>query len=1072
MKPMKFVSFHTHTTFSYGDGFGTVREHVQRIKELGMSAAGMSEHGNVNGHAAWERECREAGIKPIFGVEAYFSPKDERRKFHITLFAKNEEGYLNLNRIVTQSYLDAYQYPTVTWENLQQHNKGIVAFSGCSDSLISCELLGGKSLGEKRLEYSEIDFLAAKQRIHQFQDLFRENFYLEVQRFPELDRTCVLNPAFALLSEETGAQLLATADVHYPHPHQNKMQTVLHAARRSGSVAVNEQEWEYDVLLTYPLSDEQILGQLERTGLTQYEAYCAVDNTRILAQECTVGLPKAQALRFPVPPLYRGANHYIKRQILKGLQNRIEQRPEIKQDIASYKNRLQHEFKTIQSKDFCDYFLVVADLVEWAKDNGIAVGPGRGSAAGSLICYVLGITEIDPLHPVFNKMVFERFIDPNRADMPDIDLDFDDTKRHFIGERAREIYGKENVANVANHVKYRGRKALQDVARAYGLGLKTFDAIAQKCSIRVETDDRVDDSIEDTITSFSSEPAIASLLSSNNYRKVIDEAIQLEGNQHSMGIHAGGFVIASDPIPNVCAIYTKYKGTGRNRELAQVIPYEKRDAEYLGMLKMDFLGLTTMGMLGLCCDWANVPLQKLYSMFYQDYSEKGEHNHDILYHFRIDDVMGVFQYEGGTTRQVVRDVQPENFDELAACGALSRPGPYYGGQTSDYIAVKRGEKDWERIHPGFDKHVEWTYGQIVYQEQIMWILRDLAGFSTERVLKVRKIIGKKLGEFQFAELWEEFRDGCARNGVTEDAARKVWSGITTAAGYAFNTAHAYSYALIAWWQMYFKIHYPAIFFAASLAKNGDGKDDLPRRVALLQDAIDHDVHILPVNPALSGVTWHPTTKLTGIRPGLSQIDGIGEATAADIAAWRESSLWKSFVWDNFAAVKGVGAKTIDKIKEFAAMDDPFGIYKTENQLGEFREQMRRGEFEPFGLPDQRIFHASNNLPDAEQYVAFVGLVANVVFRDEVETIRTRTGKPVEQILSELDFSDKTRKATIFAYDEHGEVALRASRFVYPSVEYKLAAIKPDHHIVVAYGRTFKDRPNCIQVKDLWVLEPD
>lgn len=1067
---MRFVSFHTHTTYSYGDGFGTVREHVERVKELGMSALAVSEHGNVNSHAALERECRTAGIKSIFGLEAYFAPPNERRKFHVTLFAKNEEGYLNLNKIVTQSYLDAYQYPTVTWENLVKNSTGIAAFSGCSDSLISCTLLGGKSLGDKRLEYSNDDYRLTRQRIEQFQKVFGEDFYLEVQRFPDLPRTCVLNPAFAQLSTETGAQLIASADVHYPHGSDNKMQTVLHAARRSGSVALNEQQWEYDILLTYPLSDAQIIGNLQNTGLTEYEAYCAVDNTRILAEECNVELPKSKPLRFKTDTDSRSE---LKEQIRIGLRNRVEHRPDIKHRLKEYKERIRHEFTIIADKDFCDYFLVVADLVQWAKKEDVTVGPGRGSAAGSLICYLLGITEIDPLHKTFDKMVFERFIDPNRSDMPDIDLDFDDFLRKKIAERAREVYGNENVANVANHVKYRGRKALQDVARAYGLSPRIFDPIAQKCAIRVETDDRVDDSIKDTIQSFSSDPAIASLV--DNYESILYQAVQLEGNQHSMGIHAGGFVISSDPIPQVCAIYAKEKGTGRAREIAHVIPYEKRDAEYLGMLKMDFLGLTTMGMIGLCRQWSGVTLDKLYAMFYNEHSSGNNVTHgDILKHFRADDVVGIFQYEGGTTRQVVRDVAPDNFDELAACGALSRPGPYYGGQTADYIAVKRGEKEWTRIHPGFDKHVEWTYGQIVYQEQIMWILRDLAGFSTERVLQVRKIIGKKLGEFKFVALWNEFKTGCAHNGVAEDVAREVWSGITTAAGYAFNTAHAYSYALVAWWQMWFKINYPSIFYAATLAKNGDGKDDLPRRVALLQDAINHDIGILPVDPNCSTETWRPDMSLgKSIRPGFCQIDGIGEATAADIVAWRGTQdQWEWLDWDHLSAIKGVGAKTIDRIRTFADSDDPFNIYKTQNQLGVFREQMRSGAFGTFGLPTAGWFYESNDLPDADEYAAFVGLVKNVVFRDEVETIRTRTGKNVEEILSDMNHPDKTRKATIFGYDEHGEIALRVSRFVYPSVESKLAAIKPDHHIIVAYGRTFKDRPNSLQIKEIWVLDPD
>jgi DNA polymerase III subunit alpha len=1073
IKGMRFVSFHSHTTFSYGDGFGTVADHVRRVSDLGMSALALSEHGNVNSHAALEQEARKAGIKPIFGCEVYFSPPKTRSKFHLTLFAKNEEGYRNLNKVITQSYLDAYQYPTVLWESLVKNNAGLVAFSGCSDSLISCTLLGGKSLGEKRDTFTEEQYDVAVRRVRRFQEIFQERFYLECQRFPELARTCTLNTAFATISQRTNVPLIATADVHYPYPRNNEMQKILHAARRSSSVAVVGSEWEYDILLTYPENDNQIQQQLMRTGLTEYEAYAAIDNTRILAEDCTVVLPKATPLRFPVDEGLT-ADEQFRRAIMDGWKGRIAQRPNLADPATKeqYRLRILKEYKVIRDKDFVDYFLVVADLVTKAKDANTTVGPGRGSAAGSLICYLLGITEIDPLHPAFERMVFERFIDPTRPDMPDIDIDIDDELRWKTAQDARKIYGQENVANVANHTKYRGRKALQDIARAYGLPTKTFDAIGQRCAIRVETDDRVDDSIKDVLDSYSSDPDISAL--QERFGTQILRATQLEGNQHSMGIHAGGFVISSEPIPDVCAIYTKNKGTGRNTEVAQVIPYDKRDAEYLGMLKMDFLGLTTMGMIGLCREWTGMPLDNLYNLYYQDYSDSGELTREILTSFRDDDVMGIFQYEGGTTRQVVREVKPQNMDELAACNALSRPGPFYGGQTADYIAVKNGEKDWERIHPGFDKHVEWTYGQIVYQEQIMWILRDLAGFDTAKVLRVRKIIGKKLGEFQFTALWDEFKNGCGSNGVGEDRARAVWGAITTAAGYAFNTAHAYSYALIAWWQMYFKIHHPVQFFAASLAKNGDGKDNISRRTALLQDSLDHNVPVMPITTT-ADATWRPGVYGVGVVPGLQQIPGVGEATAADMIAWRdkqdEKYDWWMPTWEAYLAVKGVGAKTVENIKTFVAQDDPFGINRTEKQLTRFREQLKSGEFNGYGLPDVSQFVHPHTEAE-EGYAAFVGLVANIVHRDEVETIRSKTGESVDEILARLDNPEKTKKTTIFAYDEHGEVALRISRWRYDALSPQVSAIKNDHHVIVGYGRVFEGRANSIQLTSLWVFDPD
>lgn len=1075
---MLWVSFHSHSTYSYGDGHGPVKTHVGRVADLGMKALALSEHGNVNSHPALERECRRRNIKPIFGLEAYFSPvgiDKTTRKTHLTIFAMNDIGYRNLNRIVTQSYLDFYQYPTVSWESLVKYNEGIAVLSGCADSLISCTLLGGKFLGEKRKTYTEEQYNDTRRELQKFLDVFQDRFYLEVQRFPGLERTCTLNPAFARLSKELGIPLIATADVHYPFPHENHLQKTLHAARRGSTNAVAEAEWEYGILLTYPTSDYEIYKDLRGTGLTANEAKSAIANSAILADRCTVDLPKARPLHFPIPDNFTNSVHYLKAQILNGLRKRMQFRPDIEPRVNDYKLRIQHELKIIIEKDFCDYFLIVQDIVERAKREDIDVGPGRGSAAGSLICYLLGITEIDPLFPAFSKMAFERFIDHTRSDPPDIDLDFADDKRNRIFEIAKEVYGNENVASVGNHIKYRGKKALQDVTRAYGLPFKIFDPIGQRCSIRVETDDRVDDSILDVIESYASDPQISALYS--RYHAALDDAIELEGDQHSMGIHAGGFVFSKDPIPEICPIYTREKGSGRKREMAQVIPYEKRDAEYLNMLKMDFLGLTTMGVFGLIRKEIGMPLHKLNYLFYNSDSKTRT---DILRRFRNDDLAGIFQYEGGTTRQVVRQVQPTNFDELAACNALSRPGPYYGGQKDEYVKVKNGEKTWDRIGPGFDEHVEFTFGQIVYQEQIMWILRDMAGFSIEKVLHVRKIIGKKLGEFQFEAIKQEFIDGCVEKGKSSSDAERVFSAIRTAAGYAFNIAHAYSYALIAWECMYFKINHQAPFFMGTLAKNGDGKDDLARRTLLLQDAVAHDTPIAHMDPRVMQVTWSIDQRSLSLLPGFKQIPDVGEATAQDIVSWREdfakelAEAWEFFEldWADLKEVKGVGETTVYKMQSFATAEDPFGVNRVSEQLRMFRSQCVAGEFLPFGVPSYEEFAQSNNLPGNSQGVAFVGLAANIVYRDEIETIRQKTGQSIEEIRNSIPDPDKTKKSTIFAYDEFGEVALRASRFTFESLAGRIAAIQPDHSIVVGYGRTYEAGSRSIQLKQLWVLDPD
>jgi Zierdtviridae DNA polymerase len=1074
---VEFVSFHTHTTHSHGDGHGTVPQHVARVAELGMTAMGVSEHGNVNSHAALEQECRKAGIKPIFGIEAYMSKPDETRKFHITLFAMNEEGYRNLNRIVTQSWIDFKQYPTVTWESLRKYNAGIVAFSGCADSLISCTLLGGKSLGEKRTVFTERDFIRCSRKVQRFADVFEDRFYLEVQRFPGLERTCALNPAFATISNDTGIPLIATADVHYPLPEQNQIQKVLHAARRKSSVAVAEAQWEYDILLTYPQSDQELLHDLQATGLSEPESLQALHNTRRLAEQISVSLPKARPLRYAVPPRST-AQGYFKKMVAQGLEYRKVQRPNIVDQIDKYRERINLEYQVIRDKNFCDYFLATAELVAWAKDQGIAVGPGRGSAVSSLICYLLRITEIDPLTPPFDKVIFERFIDPTRSDPPDIDLDFDDERRKEVEAKAREIYGDQNVANVANHIGYRGKNSLDGVARAHALPLSTFKPIKERIADRTETDERVDDTIADVLESYASNPEIADL--AEKFPDQLATAMAFEGNEHSMGIHAGGFVIATDPIPDVCAIYTRTKGSGRNRQRAQVIPYDKRDAEYLNMLKMDFLGLTTMGMIGKCIEWAGLNLEELYQLFYA--APESEHQR-ILEMFCADDITGIFQYEGGTTRQVTRLVQPATFHELAACNALSRPGPYYGGQTEAYIAVKHGNAEMLSVHENFDQHVEWTYGQIVYQEQIMRILRDVAGFDVPRVLRVRKIIGKKLGEHQFTALWDEFRTGCETNsGLSEDDAARIWGAITTAAGYAFNIPHAYSYALIAWWQAYLKCHNKVEFFASSLAKNGDGKDDLPRRTALLKDALSNRLQVNGFSVTGCRENWRPVQP-KGLQPGFAQMPGIGEAMASDLTAWIDHlpfAQWPEdgLTWKELARKKteggcdGIGEVTATRLEEFANQRDPLGISRTEDQLMAFRKQLVRREFDSTGIPSADEFYTSASLPDDNDWVAFVGLVANVVYRDEVETIRSRTGQTADEIRAGLDDADKTKKATVFAYDEFGEVALRISRWQLPKLADRLAQIKTDYHLVVAWGRTFENRSGAIQIRNLWVFDPD
>lgn len=1112
---MDFVSFHTHSTFSYGDGFGTVKQHVLRVRELGMSALALSEHGNVSSHVQLERECNDAGIKPIFGIEAYFGPvTDEKRtqsKTHLTIFAMDDEGYQNLNRLVTQSYNDFYQKPTVSWENLVKHNEGLVVFSGCADSLLACTLLGGKFLGPRRDERDPKArrVNALRRSAERFHDVFGDRFFLETQRFPRLGRTCAINAEFAELSRDTGIPLIATADVHYPYPYQNVMQTALHAAHRDGTVATADAEWEYDILLTYPESDQEIINDLVGTGLTEDSARDAVRNTGILAKRCTVELPKARPLRFPGVRTNKAflcarGNHeptagdleevrkaatqlYIMAEIKKGWKYRVSQRPELAARAKEYSRRVSHEMKTIVDKDFMDYFLVTADLVTYVKDRGMGVGPARGSAAGSLVCYLLRITEIDPLYPVFNKMLFERFLDPTRSDPPDIDLDFDEQARPVIVARALELYGDGHVANVGNHSGYKGKSALRAMAKAHFLTQKEFKAIADRLpDDRTETDDRVSDSILDVVEGYGDIEDIGALTKKHWTRPdgkpgPLQLATWLEGNRSGLGVHAAGFVISSadTPITDTCAIYARESGSGRNVKQVTVIPYDKRDAEYLGLLKFDFLGLKTMGVVRRAAEMVGMTMDDMYTLLPPEGDLRdNESSRPLIERFLSNDLTGIFQFEGGTTRSVVASVEPTEFRHLADINALSRPGPKYGGQTARYIAVKNGSKELELIHPLYDQHVDWTYGQIVYQEQIMFILRDLAGFDIATVLKVRKIIGKKLGEHQFKELWAQFRDGCAANGVDETTALRVWGSMTSAAGYAFNTSHSYSYSWIAWQAMWLKVHYPSALFASALWSNGDGKEQIPRRTALIQDAMAHQIAIRPLNPETSYESWTAPGTCPGvdggqIQPGFSQVHKVGEATADDIVKWRsENPMGAGEInWQTLRKVSGVGPVAVSNMEMFSVASDPFGAFRTADQLTAFRKQLANGDFDNTPLPSAEEFYMSDDLPD-DDHVAVVCFVQNKVYRNEIEMIRKKTGKTVEEIRAELSDPDLANKVVMFSYDEQGEIALRINRWRLPSLAGQVEAIKEDHHVVVAWGKVYTGSERSLQVKAMWILDPD
>lgn len=700
---MKYGSLHHHTTFSFMDGYGTPAQHVARAADLGMPFLAFTEHGNVSSHVQLEKNALKAGIKPIFGVELYTGAVDDARsiyKWHLTVLAETQEGYTNLLRLVSRGWAEGYYYePTVSGEMLAEHAEGLIVMSGCTGSKLSTDLIGGKGR-DMHIEEPGLD--EGLKTALKFKSLLGDRYFLEAQTFPELDKTRAINQSLVRISEKAGIPIVATGDVHYPKPTDSDMQVILHAAGRGNNTFEKQQQsWGYDIKLTSPLSDQVVIDRLVATGMPRRAAEGALAASVEIGARCSVTLPKAERLRFPIPDGH-STESLFRRWIARGWKYRgfDSLSPE---DRASYKARLKYEMEIIEAKDFSDYFLLLSDVVRWAKGEGIPVGPARGSAAASIVCYLLRITEVNPMD--FKHMMFERFIDISRADPPDIDLDFADNRRHEIWGYLERKYGEDRVGSIGNFVRYRGKNAVNDVARVYSIPRVDTAVINDLVVERSGGDSRFDASLEDTFEMF---PAAKEILERH---PKLAQAMRLEGNLRGLSVHAAGLVVGASPLTDVCAVYTKK--SGKDKREVRVLSIDKYDAEYLDILKIDALGLKTMGMIDICLKLAGLTLEDLYAIPLTD--------QETIDGFKRNDVVGVFQFEGRATRLVNGDVIPDTFDEIADVNALSRPGPLFSGVTASYTDVKHGRARHKSLHPVLDDFLEFTKGQIVYQLSLIHI---------------------------------------------------------------------------------------------------------------------------------------------------------------------------------------------------------------------------------------------------------------------------------------------------------------------------------------------------------------
>jgi DNA polymerase-3 subunit alpha len=860
-----FVHLHVHSEYSILDGACRIPELAARAAELEMPAVALTDHGSLAGAVELYREAEKHGVKPIVGCEVYVS--DDRRAqrkgyAHLTLLAETNEGYANLIKLASAGYLEGYYYkPRVDWELLGSHSRGLIALSGCLSGRV-CKALENGQTAE------------AEREIAQLRDIFGPtSTYLEIQD-AGLAIQKKINAELATLSKATGLPLVATGDVHYLRHEDARAHEAL-LCIQSGDTLANPNHWRFDTDQFYFKTPAEIAQDF-----ADYPE--ALARTLEIAERCSVSM-ELGVIRLPHYPTPDGrdAFDYLVELCEKGLHKRYgKSTPELQE-------RLKFELKTIREMGFADYFLIVWDFIHFAKTHGIGVGPGRGSAAGSLVAYCLEITDIDPME---YDLLFERFLNPGRKSMPDIDIDFSVHGRDRVINYVAEKYGRDRVAQIITFGTMMARAAVRDAGRVLEVPYGQVDRIAKLIpeGPKVYLDDCLKPSAE-LKGAYDADEIV---------RQIVDLAKPLEGLVRQDSIHAAGVVIGDRPLTEYLPLQQK----GADQEVVTQFPMG--DVEALGLLKMDFLGLRNLDVIDKAVelvggvDLAKIPLddRKTYEML-----ARGEST-------------GVFQFESSGMREALRQVRPTEFEDLIALVALYRPGPMayipvYGKRKAGQEGVKFLD---ERLRP----ITEDTYGICIFQEQYMQIAKETAGFTSAEAETLRKAIGKKIHALM-ASLKDKFLEGCARNDVTPAVANQLWKDMEQAQDYSFNKSHAACYALIAYRTAYLKANYPAEYMAALISSVMNTKDKVPFYVAACDDIG------IEVEPPDVNVSVEDFRVVEGkISFGLNAVKNVGEGAVRSILAARAEGGPFTSIWDFVERVdpQVVNKRALESLVKCGALD--------------------------------------------------------------------------------------------------------------------------------------------------------
>ncbi|HZQ02412.1 MAG TPA: DNA polymerase III subunit alpha [Gaiellaceae bacterium] len=836
-----FVHLHVHSEYSILDGACRIPDLVARAAELEMPAVGLTDHGSLAGAVQLYTEARKQGVKPVIGCEVYVA--DDRRAqakgyAHLTLLARDNAGYANLIKLSSLGYLEGYYYkPRVDWELLERHGAGLIALSGCLSGRVC------KALEENR----PADAAAELDRLAQI--FGRDSTYVELQNahLPAQER---IVPQLVELAAAAALPTVATGDVHYLRHEDARAHEAL-LCIQSGDSLKNESRWKFDTDQFFFKSPTEMAADF-----AGHEA--ALRRTLEIAERCSVELALGNILlpRFPVPD-GRDAFDYLVELCEKGLQKRYgAPTPELTQ-------RLRYELQTIREMGFTDYFLIVWDFIAFARRNGVSVGPGRGSAAGSLVAYCLEITDIDPIR---YDLLFERFLNPGRKSMPDMDIDFAVEGRERVINYVTEKYGRDRVAQIITFSTMAARAAVRDAGRVLEIPYGVVDRIAKL--IPEGPGQTLEECLKPNAElrrAVDADPVA---------KEIVELARPLEGLTRADSIHAAGVVIGAAPLMDVVPLQQK----GADQEV--VTQFGMKDVEALGLLKMDFLGLRNLDVIdkavelvGNGFDVAQIPMddKKTYEML-----ARGEST-------------GVFQFESSGMREALRQVKPTEFEDLVALGALYRPGPMQYIPT--YANRKNGKEPVTFVDPRLKPILGSTFGIAVYQEQSMEIAQQIAGFTLPEADDLRRAIGKKDHKLM-ASLKDKFIEGCIANDTTEAVARQLWDDMEKAQDYSFNKSHAACYALISYRTAYLRAHYPCEYMAALISSVMNTKDRVPFYVNACHEL---GLEVLPPDVNESDVDFAVVDGK--IRFGLNAVKGVGEIACRTIIRAREEGGPFESIWD-------------------------------------------------------------------------------------------------------------------------------------------------------------------------------